>query len=70
MLFVAGHHGGGCRCVFGTAEREHEAESVLAVQVEAVEALFRDEAERGVQPEGGCVVELGLEGDLRERVEF
>lgn len=72
MLFVAGHHGGDCRCrgcVFGAAERKHEAESVFAVQVEAVEALFRDEAERGVQPECGRIVELGLEGDLEERGE-
>ena len=66
LLLITGH-GDGCRCsgcVFGAAEREHEAEGILAVQVEAVEALLRDEAERGVQPEGGRVVELGLERDL------
>jgi hypothetical protein len=68
LLFVAGH-GWDCRCVFGATEREHEAEGVFPVQVEAVEALLRDEAERRVQPEGGRVVELGLEGDLGERGE-
>ena len=73
LLLVAGH-GDGCRSsggVFRAAEREHEAEGVFAVQVEAVEALLRDEAERGVQPEGGRVVELGLERNLGgEQVEI
>ena len=31
-----------------------------------MEALLGDEAERGVQPERGRIVELGLEGDLEE----
>jgi hypothetical protein len=69
VLFVAGH-GSDCRsCVLCAAKRKHEAEGIFAVQVEAVEALLRDKAKRGVQREGGRVVELGLEGDLGEKGE-
>jgi hypothetical protein len=61
MFGIAGHDRGG---VCGTTEGEHETEGVLAVQIEAVETFFRDEAEGGVQPEGGHVVKLGFEHDL------
>ena len=62
---AAGSRGGSRGgCVFGTAEGEHEPEGVFAVQVEAVETFFLDEAEGGVKPEGGHVVKLGLERDL------
>ena len=61
MVAVAGHCG---RCVFGAAEGKYEAEGVLAVQVEPVQTFFRDEAERGIQPEGWNVVEFGFERDL------
>jgi hypothetical protein len=50
--------------IFGGGEGKHEAECILAVQVETVETLLRDEAEGCVQRESGCVVEFGLECDL------
>ncbi len=55
---------GGWDGIFRGSEGEHEAECVLAVQVEAVEALLGDEAEGGVERKGGRVVEFGLECDL------
>ena len=66
MLAVAAGHCGSC--VFGAAEGKYEAEGVFAVQVEPVETFFRDEAEGGVEPEGGHVVEFSFERDLVERV--
>jgi hypothetical protein len=53
-------------CVFGAGagKREHEAERVFAIQVEAVQTLLWDEAEGGVQRECGRVVILGLERNL------
>ena len=61
MLAVAGHGGS---CIFCAAERQHEAESVFAVQVEPVQTFFRDEPEGGIQPEGSNVVEFSFERDL------
>lgn len=71
MLSVAGHGRDPqcCCCVFCTVEGKYETESVLAVQVEAVETLLREKTERSVQREGGRVVVLGLEGDLGEKGE-
>ena len=47
--------------IFRECKGKHEAEGVLAVQVETVETLLGDEAEGGVQRERGGVVEFGLE---------
>lgn len=44
---------------------EHEPERILAVQVEAVEALFSYKAQGLIQPQRRAVVELRLEDDLR-----
>ena len=43
---------------------EDEAEGVLSVEVESIEAFLADEAEGLVEGEGGDVVELGFEDDL------
>ena len=50
--------------IFTGGEGKHEAEGILAVQVETVETFLRDEAEGGIQRKRGGVVEFGLECDL------
>ena len=44
---------------------EYQAESVFAIEVEAMETLLADEAERLVERERGGVVEFGFKHDLR-----
>jgi len=46
---------------------EDETESVLSVEVEAIEAFLADEPEGLVEGEGGYVVELCFEDDLGGR---